>query len=118
MKMFAIQAMCPEKHLWDVMRRLEQAGCIGMQSRPLLNGHDDSPKTNGKREPRTTIRDLVLKLFRESKGSVTSKEVKTAMQAAGFVTQPYGVLFSLKKEKLIRRVSAGTYALTTKGEAT
>jgi hypothetical protein len=116
MKMFAIQAMCPEKHLWDVMRRLEQAGCIGMQSRPLLNGHDDSP--NGKHEPGTTIRDLVLKLFRESKGSVTSKDVKIAMRAAGFVTQPYGVLFNLKKEKLIRRVSAGTYALTTRGEAT
>src|SRR5262245_19621513 len=120
MKMFRVEALCGDAKLWEVMRCLEETKCVNILARPI-GGEDGVIKSNGKHadNPREgSMIDTVLNIVRNADAPIKASDIKAALTAAYGrpVIKPHGMLFVLKKRKLIRTVGGGCY-VATKREA-
>jgi len=106
MKQFAVQAICDEKSLWEIMQVLEQQHCVGILARPLSNGAG-APAGRRKGE----LQDFVLKAMAENGGKITLAELAPLLKNAGYYSKPSGVIHILLRAKKIRRVKRGVYQL-------
>jgi hypothetical protein len=112
MKQFAIQAVCDEKVLWEIMKLLEGSRCTNIMARPLANGAEPrATKPNG-----MTRIDAALNIIREHGKMIRASEVRDALKKQGYVgEQVGGMLHVLQERKLIRRIGSGKYLATRKG---
>lgn len=109
MKQFAVQAICDEKSLWEIMQVLEQQHCVGILARPLNNGASKPVIKAGKRWG--GLRDAVLKAMAENGGKITLAELAPLLKQAGYASKPDNIVYVLKRAKKIRRVKSGVYQL-------
>lgn len=115
MRSFAIQAVCDEKAVWDILTLLEQHRCTGILARPvgLPNGKAlpaPKRKRNGKGQLATAENYI-----RAVQGPITPTGMKEALLAAGHDVRPHRFLFILKARGLIRKSGKAQYQLTKKG---
>lgn len=113
MKQFAIQAICDEKVLWEIMQCLEEKRCTGIMTRPLLNG---AASTKRKASELTRI-DAALEVMRSSGKTMTPTQLRDALQERGYSGPTGGMLHVLQERKLVGKVGKGMYRITKKGAA-
>lgn len=105
MKRFAIQAVCDEKALWDIMNFLEQMQCASILTRPVPD-----VSTPLRRLDNMTQLDAALHIIRKQESAITPNELRVAMHAAGYkVGKTHGIVFILKKRGQIRMTTKGHY---------
>jgi hypothetical protein len=113
LKQFTIQAVCETKSLWEVMQFLESKRCTGILARPLANGAGQGlrAKPNG-----MSRIDAALAILRQQTKPMRTVELRDVLQGQGFPGQVGSMLHMLLTRKLIRRVGAGKYMATKKGD--
>jgi hypothetical protein len=110
-KQFAVQAICDEKVLWEVMQALENKRCSGILARPLTNG---AAPTRRARPNGITRIDAALEIIRQQSKPMRTSELRDALQEQGFHGQVGGMLHVLLGRKLIRKSGLGKYIAVKK----
>jgi hypothetical protein len=110
MKQFAVQAICDEKSLWEIMQVLEQQHCVGILARPLSNGAGKPVSKAGKRVW-GGLRDSVLQAMTKNGGKISLAELAPLLKQAGYTSKPDNIMYILKRAKKVRRVKSGVYQL-------